>query len=113
MASFPFLVSHITRHKPTACNVHGSILQPYQLCSESMTSWLRSVVEDKRTERFIVILIIINAVVLGLETSETAMASFGQLLKLVDQAILAVFVVEIGARLIVHQGAFFLLVQAF
>jgi len=68
---------------------------------------LRRIVEDKRTERLIIILIIINAVVLGLETSETAMALFGRELKIVDQAILAVFVVEIIARLIVHRGAFF------
>lgn len=72
-----------------------------------MISWLRSIVEDERTERVIVILIIINAIVLGLETSETAMASFGRLLEILDQAILAVFVVEIGARVIVYRGAFF------
>jgi voltage-gated sodium channel len=72
-----------------------------------MTSWLRRIVEDKRTERLIISLIIINAVVLGLETSEAAMASFGRELKILDQAILAVFVVEIVARLIVHRMAFF------
>jgi len=72
-----------------------------------MSSWLRKFVEDKRTERLIIILIIINAIVLGLETSETAMASFGRQFEIVDQAILAVFVVEIIARLIVHRGAFF------
>lgn len=72
-----------------------------------MTSWLRTIVEHKRTERTIIILIIINAAVLGLETSETAMASFGLELKIVDQAILAVFVAEIIARLLVHRAAFF------
>lgn len=72
-----------------------------------MTSWLRRIVEDKRTERLIITLIIINAIVLGLETSEAAMASFGRQLGIVDQAILAVFVVEIAARLIVHRGGFF------
>jgi len=31
--------------------------------------WLRKVINDPRTERFIVALIVINAVTLGLETS--------------------------------------------
>jgi voltage-gated sodium channel len=52
-------------------------------------------------------LILINAVVLGLETSAAAMARFGDWLIAIDQAILAVFVVEIAARLLVHRGRFF------
>jgi voltage-gated sodium channel len=39
--------------------------------------WLRRIVLDKRTERFIMALIVLNAVTLGLETSATAMARFG------------------------------------
>lgn len=72
-----------------------------------MTAWLRPIVLDPRTERLIMVLIIINAVVLGLETSKTVMASYGRLLEVIDQVILAVFVVEIGARIIVHRGKFF------
>ena len=62
---------------------------------------------DPRTERVIMSLIIINAVILGLETSKSAMASFGHLLEILDHIILAVFVVEIAARIIVHRWAFF------
>ena len=46
-----------------------------------MIAWLRAIVEDPRTERVIMSLIIINAVILGLETSHSAMASFGPLLE--------------------------------
>jgi voltage-gated sodium channel len=69
--------------------------------------WLRSIVQDPRTERFIMALIIVNAVTLGLETSETVMARFGPLLTVVDRAIIAVFVLEILARFVVQRGAFF------
>ena len=68
---------------------------------------LQRLVEHPRTQHTIMALILINAVVLGLETSATAMAHAGGLLLAVDKAILAVFVVEIAARLWVHRGAFF------
>ncbi len=72
-----------------------------------MTGWLRSFVLDPRTERAIIALIIVNAVILGLETSETVMASYGPLLQAIDRGILAIFVVEIVARIVVFRLAFF------
>jgi voltage-gated sodium channel len=68
---------------------------------------LRSIVEDPRTERVVMTLIIINAVILGLETSKTAMTAAGPLLDILDHIILAVFVVELTARIIVYRWAFF------
>jgi voltage-gated sodium channel len=59
------------------------------------------------TERLITALILVNAVTLGLETSATVMAVVGPLLLAIDRAILAIFVLEIAARLIVHRAAFF------
>jgi voltage-gated sodium channel len=52
-------------------------------------------------------LIVVNAVILGLETSPAVMAATGDLLAWLDHAILAVFVVEIAARIAVHRLAFF------
>ena len=69
--------------------------------------WLRKVVLDPRTERFIMVVIIANAVVLGLETSKTVMASYGRVLDILDNIMLGIFVVELTARIIVHRGAFF------
>jgi voltage-gated sodium channel len=71
------------------------------------TAVLKSLIADPRTERAIMILIIINAVILGLETSPTVMASFGTLLTWMDHAILFVFVVELLARFSVQRRAFF------
>lgn len=68
---------------------------------------LKAFVESRRLERVIMALIIINAVTLGLETSPWAMQNFGELLHVLDRAILSVFVVEISLRLIVHRLSFF------
>jgi voltage-gated sodium channel len=68
---------------------------------------LRAIVESRQFEWIITALIIINAVTLGLETSERAMAAAGPLLIAIDQTILAVFVLEILARLAVYRLAFF------
>jgi voltage-gated sodium channel len=70
-------------------------------------NWLRTVVDDPRTERVIMGLIVVNAVILGLETSPTVMAAYGETLGWLDHAILAVFVVEIASRIVVHRLAFF------
>jgi voltage-gated sodium channel len=52
-------------------------------------------------------LIIINAIILGLETSPAAMDAWGPVLKTLDRAILAAFVVEIVLRIVAHRAAFF------
>jgi voltage-gated sodium channel len=59
------------------------------------------------TERVILGLIVVNAVTLGLETSRDVMAAIGPVLTAVDRAILAVFVAELAARMVVHRGRFF------
>jgi voltage-gated sodium channel len=70
-------------------------------------AWLRTVVDDPRTERVIMTLIVINAVILGLETSNDLTAAYGGILRAIDHIILAVFVVEIAARILVKRLAFF------
>jgi len=69
--------------------------------------FLRRVVADPRTERVIMALIVFNAVTLGLETSQTIMARYGEVLHLIDRVILGVFVAELAARIVVQRTAFF------
>ncbi len=52
-------------------------------------------------------LIIINAIILGLETVPTVMASYGEILVTIDKIILGVFVIEILLRIIAHRLRFF------
>jgi voltage-gated sodium channel len=67
---------------------------------------LAEFLETTRVEHFIVAVILINAVVLGFETSKSAMASYGSLLVAIDKACLVIFCLEIGARLLAYRWAF-------
>ncbi len=64
-----------------------------------MTSW--------EWEAFIVGLILLNAVLLGLMTSEAVMAAAGAPIAFLDQLIIAAFTVEIALRIYAHRLAFF------
>ena len=64
-------------------------------------------VESARVQRVIVALIVVNAVTLGLETSSTVMDRIGPMLIRLDQLILSIFVLEIGAKLVAHGHRFF------
>ncbi len=68
---------------------------------------LSEIIENSRVQSGILILILINAVTLGLETSSTVMSHVGGFLHVLDKAILSVFVLEIVVRLYVHRWAFF------
>lgn len=67
---------------------------------------LRKLIENPRFEQVILVLIVLNAITLGMETSPWLMARIGPLLTAVDTAILAVFVAEIAMRLAVDFRGF-------
>ncbi len=62
--------------------------------------------ESARFQKAITVLIAINAVTLGIETSKAAMAAAGPLLSMIDKTILSVFVIELLAKLIVYRSRF-------
>jgi len=68
---------------------------------------VRNWVGRPRVQHFIMALIVVNAVILGLETEPAVMRRFGDILIALDQAILAVFVVEIALRIFAHRLSFF------
>lgn len=72
----------------------------------SLQARLAAFVEQPRVQHFIIGLILVNSVLLGLETWPAAMAAAGGLILGLDRAILAVFVVEILLRLYAHRGRF-------
>ena len=69
--------------------------------------WLLDLLSSSRFRNFITIVILINAITLGLETSPWALARFGPILHLIDSVCLAIFVFEIAAKLLVCRLAFF------
>ncbi|MFN3853049.1 MAG: ion transporter [Phreatobacter sp.] len=72
-----------------------------------MITALRKLIEAPLFERAIIALIVVNAVILGLETSPSITAAYGDLLTAIDRAILTVFVVELAVRLVVRGWRFF------
>ena len=64
-------------------------------------------IESSPVQKFIIGLIVINAVILGLQTSPAMMAKVGAQLDFADQAILAVFVFEIAVKLYAFGLGFF------
>jgi voltage-gated sodium channel len=64
-------------------------------------------VEGAFFTRFIIVLILINAVTLGLETVPSVMAQYGSLILSIDKIILAVFIIEILLKFYAYRLSFF------
>jgi voltage-gated sodium channel len=64
-------------------------------------------VETAHVQNFIIILILVNAITLGLETSTAVTSAFGTWLLILDRVILTVFVAEIATKLFAYRLRFF------
>jgi voltage-gated sodium channel len=64
-------------------------------------------VENKNFTNFIIVLILINAVTLGIQTDEIAVKNHGKLLHFIDFVILGIFVLEILLKFIAYGFSFF------
>jgi voltage-gated sodium channel len=64
---------------------------------------LQGVIESALAQKVITVLIALNAITLGLETSERVMAAFGSIIYGLDRFFLFVFSAEILAKLIVYR----------
>ena len=68
---------------------------------------LGEIMEGPTVRNGIMAVILFNAVLLGMETSQTLMAEWGGIIKTLDRACLAIFVVEIVLKLVAFGGRFF------
>ncbi|MEM7197888.1 MAG: ion transporter, partial [Pseudomonadota bacterium] len=68
---------------------------------------LQNLLEHPWCGRSIVGLIVFNAIILGLETSQAIMLAYGPILLMIDRIILGIFIGEIGVRIFVYRRAFF------
>lgn len=75
--------------------------------TDSIRQRLKTFIENSTIQRILLALILINAAILGLETSPEMMVTAGPFLMALDTAILVVFVIELTIRLLVHRLAFF------
>jgi len=72
-----------------------------------MNNTIQTFVEHPVVQRFIIGLIVVNAIILGMETSKSLMLDYGYWLTLANQLILYVFVVELLLRFYVYRLRFF------
>jgi voltage-gated sodium channel len=68
---------------------------------------IKSLVEAKKFQNFIIILIILNGISMGLETSKSVMESFGSIIHAFDIFVISVFTIEVTLRIIAHRISFF------
>ncbi|MDZ7871630.1 MAG: ion transporter [Rheinheimera sp.] len=73
----------------------------------SLRTRIQTFVELPRFGQLILLLILLNAVLLGMETSTALMAQYGSTLLLLDKLLLGVFVVELVLRIFAYRAAFF------
>lgn len=72
-----------------------------------MRAQVSDILDRALTRNIILGVIMFNAVILGLETSKTAMAAAGGVILFLDKLCLSIFVAEILAKLFARRGAFF------
>ena len=78
-----------------------------QSVASPLRSRVKTFVELPRFGQCILALILLNAVLLGMETSAALMAQYGSTLLLLDKILLSVFVVELLLRIFAYRAAFF------
>ena len=67
-----------------------------------MTNVARRIAESPRFQQFILVVILVGAIVIGVETSATLTARFGGVIAVLETLIQAVFVTEIAIRVVAH-----------
>ena len=68
---------------------------------------LKNFIESRFVNIFITLVILINAITLGLETSEELVSKIGNMLIYVDKIALSIFVIELLIKLFVYRLSFF------
>lgn len=68
---------------------------------------LKTFIESDRFTAAIMVLIVVNAITLALETSPSIMAAIGPALLTFDKIVLGIFVLELAAKLAVYRLSFF------
>ena len=68
---------------------------------------MKALLESRKFEIFIIVLIVINGIILGLETDARVMQSIGPVLIILDKIVLGIFTIEVLAKMFVYRLRFF------
>jgi len=74
---------------------------------QGLQGQIANFVENRNFRNFITVVIILNAITLGLETSSSVMAGYGTFLHIFDKSALFIFVVELALKFYVYRLNFF------
>ena len=96
----------ISAHKHISCG-QISYGYCYFMSAQTHKDAIASSLEGRAVTTFITILILINAVTLGLETDAETLSDFGAALHFIDRIILVVFSVELALKFYVYRLNFF------
>lgn len=80
------------------------------LADENIAGWRKSIavwIESAKIQRIIIAVILLNSVVLGLETYPGLNARWGDLIQMADAICLGIFILEISAKILCY-GRFFI-----
>lgn len=80
---------------------------PHHAPTKGIRADLRHLISHRWFQRFIIALILINAVTLGMETSPALMETHGDVLHHIDLSILTIFIIELIIRMIAMGRSFF------
>lgn len=83
------------------------MINPARTMPEVFRHRVGALISHSLFQRSILIVILFNAVILGLETSGTVMAQAGSLIFALDMLCLFIFVIEISLKIFVHRRQFF------
>lgn len=78
-----------------------------QVLSPTQRERVRTLIEDPRFDTAIILVIVLNAITLGLETSPAMLEHYASLLHAFDRTALGIFIVELGLRMFVYRRRFF------
>lgn len=79
----------------------------HETTSSGFRHRLATIAENPHFQKTIIVLIVVNAITLGLETSKDAMEHAGSLIVALDNIILGIFVIELAIRIIAYGRDFF------
>ena len=99
-----YLTSQQDRRLPGAAQ--GQKGESKAISNGGVKGQLAALLAKRWFEPLIIAVIVLNAIMIGLETSPSIMARYGEVLAFLDKIVLGIFVVEIASRIFVYGRAF-------
>ncbi len=74
--------------------------------NDGLRDKLVALVDGQLFNNVIIVIIVLNSIVIGMQTSDTLVRSFGPILDILDTVFLTIFVIELMMRIVAYGGGF-------